>query len=63
MEELHLIGPDHAGGYKEPFQARLQKDEMAKRLRIYGEASAFNHDGAQWLLQLPAVSAGIYRIM
>ena len=30
---------------------------------IYGEASAFNHDGAQWLLQLPAVSAGIYRIM
>ena len=33
LEELHLVGPDHPGGYKEPFQARLQSDEMAKLLR------------------------------
>jgi arabinogalactan endo-1,4-beta-galactosidase len=33
MEELHLVGPDHPGGYKEPFQARLQKEDMGKLLR------------------------------
>lgn len=33
FEELHLIGPDHADNYKEPFQARLQKDEMLKLIR------------------------------
>ena len=30
---------------------------------LYGETSAFKRNGAQWLLQLPAVSAGIYLVM
>ena len=32
-EELHLLSPDNKGGYKEPFFARLTKDEMTNLLR------------------------------
>lgn len=31
-EELHLLGPDNEGGYKEPFFARLTQGEMTKLL-------------------------------
>ena len=33
VEELHLLGPDNKVGYKEPFFARLTKEEMTKLLR------------------------------
>ena len=33
-EELHLIGPEHPGGYKEPFFVRLSKGEMTGLLRV-----------------------------
>lgn len=36
-EELHFLGPDNEGGFKEPFFARLTKGEMTKLIRYMSE--------------------------
>jgi hypothetical protein len=57
-EELHLLGPDNEGGYKEPFFARLTKDDMAKLLRYLAVegflADAMDGAAGDGKLPLPA---------